>query len=427
MFIMPYGKESLTFDLPSGMTGELLLSNERPTLADPVVAIAEALAHPVGSPPLRELARPNSRVCIVFTDSTRASPDALLVPPMLEALAQAGVADANITLLCGVGMHRPSTWEEKVAKLGRDIVERYRVMDSNPHNPQLLVDLGIASTGAPMVVSRIACEADLLIVTGIVEPHQYAGFSGGCKTVAIGAGGEALIEYTHSARMLDHPATRLGRIEGNPFHQTITEVARRANLRFILNAVCSGRGEIVAVRAGEPEAAFRELVAEARELYIKPIRRQYELVVAGVGYPKGANLYQASRAATYLYFAPTPVVRPGGVIIIPARCQEGAGQGVGERRCWEALCHAPDVQSLLAEMRRRPLQAGEQRAYMLAQVLAFCTVIIVGAECPQTVREMKMIPAQDMEEAFSIAAELIGPKADALIVPHALLTLPVIE
>lgn len=408
------------------MTGDLLLSKQRPGLPDPISAIAEALAHPHASPPLQELARRGDRVCLVFTDATRASPDHLLVPPILQALSEAGIADEDITLLCGLGMHRASTPQEKAAKLSQEIVECYRVLDSEPRNPEQLVELGTTASGAPILVNRMACEADLLIATGIVEPHQYAGYSGGRKTLAIGAGGEALIRYTHSPRFLDDPGTRLGRIEGNPFHEAIAEVARRASLRFIANVVLNDRGEIIAVQAGEPEAAFAELVAIAADLYMQPIPHSYEIAVAGVGYPKDANLYQASRAATYLYFAPTPVVRQGGVIILPARAQEGAGRGIGEQRCYRALADAPNAKSLLAELRSRPFLAGEQRAYMIAQTLAHCQIIIVGAECPEVVREMKMIPAQDMQEAFEIAARYVGGRANVLVVPHALLTLPVV-
>jgi len=204
-------------------------------------------------------------------------------------------------------------------------------------------------------------------------------------------------------------------------------VARAAGLRFILNVVANDDGQIVAVRAGDPEAAFGALVEEARQLFVRPIAHRYDIAIAGVGYPKDANLYQASRAATYLQFAPVPVVRPGGVIIIPARCQEGAGEGVGEQRCHDALCQTESVRALLDEMQGRPFLAGEQRAYMIAQVLSACEVIIVGAECPDVVREMRMIPAADMAEALARAAERVGTSAKALIVPHALLTLPVVS
>ena len=286
MYTVPFGKGELTFELPGGMTGSVVVSKAVPPIVDVPAAVRGALADPINSPTLRELAEPGDRVCIVFTDITRASPDHLLVPPMLAELEAAGVSDEAITLLCGIGMHRPSTPEEKVAKLGAAVVERYRVVDNEPQNPAALVDLGTTESGIPLSVNRIAYEADLLIATGIVEPHQYAGYSGGRKTLAVGAAGEAMIAYTHGPQMVDHPGTRLGRIEGNPFHEAVTEAARRANLRFILNVVQDDHKRPVAVLAGEPEATFRELVKAARELYQVPILRQFDVAVAGVGYPK---------------------------------------------------------------------------------------------------------------------------------------------
>jgi nickel-dependent lactate racemase len=427
MYTVPYSKETLIFELPKDMTGTLVESKRVPPVEDVEKAVADALANPVNSPRLRELAKSGDTVCIVFTDITRASPDYLLVPPLLAELEAAGVRDEDITLLCGIGMHRSSTPEEKVAKLGQAVVERYRVVDNEPQTPEALVDLGVTESGIPLSVNKIAYEADLLIATGIVEPHQYAGYSGGRKTLAVGAAGEKMIAYTHGPRMVDHPGTRLGRIEGNPFHEAVTEAARRAGLKFIVNVVLDDEKRIVAVRAGETEAAFMELVAFARSIYEVPIPRQYDVAVGGVGFPKDANLYQTSRAASYLHFAPTPVVKPGGFYILPARCEEGAGEGVGEQRFLEKLRDAADMTSLLGELRRTGYPPGAQRAFIMAKVMDECGVIIVGSECPDIVRQAKMVPAADMDEAFHIVTEKLGPNLDVLIVPHALLTLPVAQ
>ncbi len=427
MYRVPYSKSYLEFDLPTTMRGTILTSRAVPPVPDPKAAVEEALAHPVGSPPLRELARPGHRVCIVFTDVTRASPDHLLVPALLRELEAAGVRDEDITLLCGIGMHRPSTPEERIAKLGPEVVARYRIIDNEPQNPDALVDLGATPGGVPVQVHRAAVEADLLIATGLVEPHQYAGYSGGRKTVAVGAAGEPLIAYTHGPAFIDHPGTRLGRIEGNPFHEAITDAARRAGLRFILNVVLDDEKRILKVAAGDPEAAFRELVAFARTVYEVPIPHPYDVVIGGVGYPKDTNLYQASRAPTYLHFAPTPVARRGGYYIIPARCEEGAGEGVGEQRFYRALRDAPSVQAVLDDARQHGYPPGQQRAFVVAKMLEEAKVIIVGSEHPDVVAECKMIPAATMEEALAIVARDLGPDLDVLVVPHALLTLPVVE
>jgi nickel-dependent lactate racemase len=409
------------------MRGTVVTSRSPEPLEDVEAAIAAALSDPVGSLPVRELAAPGQRVCIVFTDITRASPDHLLVPALLRELAAAGVRDEDITLLCGIGMHRPSTDEEKVVKLGQAVVDRYRVIDNEPQNEAMVIDLGFTESGVPVSVHRAAVEADLLLATGLVEPHQYAGYSGGRKTVAVGAAGEALIAYTHGPAFVDHPRTRLGRTEGNPFHEAVTEAANRAGLDFILNVVLSEDKRVIGVKAGEPVETHRQLVDFARSIYEVSIPQQYDVAIGGVGYPKDANLYQASRAASYLFFAPTPVVRPGGYLIVPAQCEEGAGEGVGEERFFRAMRDAPDVQAILCNAREHGYPPGQQRAFVMAKVLEEARVVIVGSDCPDVVSACQMTPVETMEEALALAARELGDDLEVLIVPHALLTLPVVS
>ncbi len=427
IYKIPYSKSTMEFTLPPSMQVTVAVSQPAEPLQDISGAINEALDHPVGTPPLREFAKPGDRACIVFTDITRASPDHLLVPALLTELEKAGVRDEDITLLCGIGMHRPSTQEEKVIKLGADIVARYRVIDNEPQNPAALVDLGVTAGGVPVLLHRAVVETDLLIATGIVEPHQYAGYSGGRKTVAVGAAGEALIAYTHGPAFADNPDTRLGKIEGNPFHEAITEAARRAGLRFILNVVLDDDKHILRITAGDPELAFHDLVNFAKSIYEVSIPQQYDIAIGGVGFPKDANLYQASRAPSYLFFAPTSVVRKGGFFIIPARCEEGAGAGVGEQRFLAAMRDAPNIQYILDDARKNGYPPGQQRAFVMAKVLEESSVVIVGSECPDLVAACKMIPAATMEEAIALASAKLGPACDVLIVPHAMLTLPVIQ
>lgn len=424
---VPYGRSHVTFELPPGMTGTVVTSKPVPALRDVEAAVEEGLARPVDSPPVRELAGRGDRVCIVFTDITRASPDHVLVPALLRELEAGGVRDEDITLLCGIGMHRPSTYEEKVVKLGEGVVERYRVIDNEPRNDEVLVDLGITEGGVPVSVHQAAVHADLLIATGLVEPHQYAGYSGGRKTVAVGAAGEPLIACTHGPAFVDDPHTRLGRTEGNPFHDAITEAASRAGLDFILNAVLDDQKQVVCVKSGEPVETHRQLVDFARSIYEVPIPHQFDVAIGGVGYPKDANLYQASRAASYLYFAPTPVVRSGGYLIVPARCEERAGEGVGEERFFEAMRDAPDVQAILCDARECGYPPGQQRAFVMAKVLEEARVVIVGSECPEVVTACKMKPAETVEEALALAAEDLGENLEVLVVPHALMTLPVVQ
>ena len=427
-YTVPYRKATLSFDLPATMRVQVATSKPIAPLANPGAAIRQAVAHPIDSPALGKLAKAGDRVAIIFTDITRASPDYLFLPPVLEELAAAGVRDEDVILICGVGMHRPSTDAEKIEKLGRELVQRYRVIDHDARDPGGLVDLGVTESGVPLSVNRVAYEADLLIATGLVEPHQYAGYSGGSKTLSIGAGGEKMIAYTHGALMIDHPGTRLGQIDGNPFQEAVTEAARRAGLTFVVNAVLNDDKQIVAVKAGAPQATHRALVEEARAMYEAPIDRQFDIAIGGVGYPKDENLYQASRAASYLYFAPTPVVKPGGFFIIPAPCNEGAGDGVGEQRFLKAMQDAPDIDFILKDARQNGYPPGQQRAFVMAKVLEEMRVIFVGAEDPKLIRSAKFLAEPTVEAAVQRAAGELGrDDLDVLVVPHALLTLPIVQ
>ena len=426
-FRVPYSKSNIYFSVPSGISVDVATSKELPPVQDVRAAVKAALDAPIGSPPLTDPIKPTDQVCIVFTDITRSTPEEILVPALLTELEAAGVKDDNITLLCGIGMHRSSTPEEKDAILGPEIVRRYRVIDNEPQNPEALVDLGVTPGGVPVQAHKAAVDADFLISTGIIEPHQYAGYSGGRKTVAVGAAGEPLIAYTHSPDFIDHPGTRLGKIAGNPFHEAITEAAHRAGLDFIINVVLDDNKNLLRVGAGDPDQAFMELVAFAKTVYEVPINKQYDLAIGGVGYPKDSNLYQASRSPSYMFFAPTPVVKPEGYYIIPARCEEGAGEGIGEQRFLAAMRDAPNIQAVLDDARQHGYPPGQQRAFVLAKVLEHNPVIIVGSECPETVKACKMIPAETMDAAFEIVTAKLGEDLDALLVPHSLQTLPVLE
>jgi len=431
---VPYGREELEFMLQPWFDVDIVESGTAPPVADLRSAALEALRRPRGSPALARLARAavavrqGATAIVAVTDLTRASPDDVLVPPLLDELNAGGIADERITVIVAVGLHRATTEAEKREKLG-GVVDRVRVVDSNGRDPAEWADLGpIPPYGVPGSTQRIVKDADLVIATGIVEPHQYAGYSGGRKTIAIGCCGEPVITATHGMRFLEDPGVRLAKIEGNPFHETISEIARRAGLRFCLNVVSDDRGRVVAVAAGAPDDVLRELVDVAARLYTKPIAKQYDIVIAGVGKPKDANLYQASRAATYLRFAPTPVVREGGAIIIAAQLDEGAGDGPGEQRFLAAL-ESAESPTAVVEAARQHFAGGEQRAIMVALTLQHCLVIVAASEAPEVVRLAKLRAAVDVEEALDIAYEHIGrpTRASVLLVPHALHTLPVVR
>ncbi|MEA2528362.1 MAG: lactate racemase [Thermomicrobiales bacterium] len=425
-YTVPFGRGSISFALPNGVEGSVARSRSVEPLSDPMSAATAAVQSPRGTPSLRELAAGKRRVCIAVTDATRACPDHLLVPPMLEELAAAGVPDEAIPILVAVGTLRACPEAETREKLGDGVVDRYLVVDHDAANKANLVKVADGPEGVPFLLNRLVAEADLLIATGRVEPHQYAGYSGGGKTIAIGCADDAIIAYTHGPAMLDRPGTRLAQLAGNPFQQAVRHVARAANLHFVANCVLDDDERPVAIAYGDPEAVQDHLAELASSMYTVPIPRQVDIAIAGVGYPKDENLYQASRAASYLQFAPIPVVRPGGVVIVPAACPEGAGEGAGERRFLAAMQEPGGPAAVIAKARAEGIRPGAQRAYIMARVLQDVTVIFAGVEDPEPVRQIGCIAALDIDEALAMAVDCVGSPAWALVVPHALLTLPIV-
>jgi len=431
----PFGRGSLTFALPSVVASfDVIAAPAFSPLADLPAAVTQALAHPLDAPRLRDLAtsaslrhersvepRPDMRVCLVFTDATRACPDEVLVPALLAELAEAGVPDANIILLCATGLHRASTLAEKIAKLGADVVARCRVVDHDAQ--QDVVSLGQTEHGIPLTINRLAAAADLLLATGVVEPHQYAGFSGGSKIVGVGIAGEPTIAFTHGPAMLDQLGVRLGNLQGNPFQAAVREAGRRAGLQFVLNVVLDGEGRALAAAAGTPAAVHGHLAAAARAASVVHAAHPYDAIIAGVGFPKDQNFYQASRAATYVGLVEQPALAAGGVIILPAPCPEGVGAGTGEQRFGDLMRAGADQPArLLAEMRAHGFPPGAQRAFMLAQLLERFRLVVVGCETPAALAACHVPTAPSIEDALAWAADQVGHRLRVALVPHALTT-----
>src|SRR5438067_6207925 len=223
---VPFGHGFVTFDAPAWADVDILESAAAAPISDVARSVRDAVRDPLASPPLRELAAETARrvvgrrprVVIAVTDVTRASPDHLLVPPMLEELRAGGLRDEDIAICVAIGLHRASTDAEKREKLGAEVVRRHEVFDSDGKDPAKWADLGVVPPyDVPAYVLRRVAEADLLLATGVVEPHQYAGWSGARKTVAIGCCGEPVIEATHGLRFILDPGVRLAKLEGNPF------------------------------------------------------------------------------------------------------------------------------------------------------------------------------------------------------------------
>jgi nickel-dependent lactate racemase len=411
---VPLGDGTLAFELPD--CDVTVAEPPGGSAVDPREAATRAMAAPSG-PALSTLPDPDDEVAIVVTDVTRETPDGVLADVLLDNLAAAGVAREQVTVVVGLGLHRPLSADELEELLG----EHADLAVNHDHEAALSVGNIDTAPDEPeydeqvvLQVNEAVVEADLVLSTGMVEPHQYAGFSGGAKTVVIGAGGEPLIRYTHGPRMLARDGVRLGRVEGNPFRELLERAGDLVGPDFCLNVTHTHAGTLDAA-AGDHRAVVRELAGSAREALSVTVEESYDAVVAGVGAPKDANLYQASRAATYVALGDRNPLREDGRIVVPAELPEGAGTGTGERRFHRRLRGATNPDALYKEM-RQGYEPGAQRAFVLARVLRDHDVYVTNGRHPEAVEECLM-------HAREYVAEAVEPGSDVLVVPDALNTL----
>ncbi len=331
--LIPCGREQLALELPLGAA--VLRSNPLPPLADPAGAVAAALARPLGGPPLAQLARGKASACVVVSDATRPVPNRLLLPPLLGTLLAAGMPREGVTILVATGMHRPATPEELVELLGPEVAGAWRVVNHDCHDP---AGLEVVDTiqGAPIAVNRRYLAAELKIVTGLIEPHPFAGFSGGGKSILPGLASLESMKFMHSYRMIAHPGLRAGGLTGNPFQEQVGRVARAAGLDFMLNVVIDHARRPLGVFGGGFPQAFQAGCELAARQTVVPVKEPFDLVItSGGGHPLDATLYQASKGL----LAAKAITRPGGTVLWIAGCAKGLGS---EEYCrMVRLCATP--------------------------------------------------------------------------------------
>ncbi|MCB9435961.1 MAG: DUF2088 domain-containing protein [Anaerolineales bacterium] len=407
LYRVPFGDGELSFELKWSRV-DVATHKQQPPALDPVTIHTRLMAFAETLP----LERP---IMAVFTDATRASPDQMLLEPIVEVVQRRG---GEVRFLCAIGMHRPSTAAEKLAKLGPYLAKHYEILD---HDPNQVVQVGEVDE-VPIEINPLLLNTTILTV-GVVEPHQYAGYSGGSKTAVIGCGGPTTIARTHGPEYLNKAGTRLGNIHGNPFQELVRQAGRLIGHQYAVNVVMGTEGEIVYLEMGAPDVVHDKLVEQARRLYECPVpHAPYDVVIAGGGAPKDANFYQTSRAATYIGLTTQPVLRDGGVILLPAPLPEQGGQGAGEANTLDALQRFGPSRALIDHLLQVGCRPGEQRAFMIAQLLQRFRLIVVEADEPDFLSDIGIESAPDMATAQAMV-ELDDPRV--LIVPHALKTMPI--
>ena len=383
--------------------------------------LEDALAAQVAAPRLAELARGAATVALVVPDGSRPCPSGAVVRHLLQELRRASTSRESVTVVVGCGLHAPSSEAEKRGLLAAADDEALRVVDAQGLESPL-AHLGVAGCGAPVHVDRRVADADLVVTVGIVEPHLYAGFSGGVKGVAIGCAGVETIAWTHRPAFIARPGVELGSLDGNPFASALDEIAAFTALRFAVNVVVDEAGRPAAVAAGDPGAVQRRLAGAHRAAWLRPVPGPFEIAVCGVARPKSASYYQASRAATYLALTARPALSPGGLIVLCADMPEGPGTGPGEANFAALLAAASSPAELVARGLNEPLGPGGQRAWVVARVLERYRIAVVGAADPAALEGLGVDCFATVAEAITAHERKLGRRARVLAVADATAT-----
>src|ERR1041385_3204582 len=319
---LAYGQGHLTVALPDQRT-TVIAPAHNPGLADEKSAVIGALQNPIGARPLREVIRATDRVCIAFTDLTRATPNERIIPWLLEAM-NGVVPRENITLLNQLGTHRPNTLAELEAMLTAQVVADYRVLNHEPENPDALVQLGTTRDGTPALINRHIVEADVRIITGFIEPHFFAGFSGGPKGIMPGCAGLRTVMSNHRATNIGHPRPAFGITDGNPLWEELRDIALRVGHSFLLNVTLNEQRRLTGVFAGDLLQAHRVGAEFVRESAMQRAGAPFDIVVTtNSGYPLDQNLYQGVKGMS----AAARIVKPAGTVILACECREGVPAG----------------------------------------------------------------------------------------------------
>lgn len=413
---LAYGQHGLSLCLPDNVT--LLTPHETPGLPDERAAIRAALAAPLGCLPLRERVRADDRVVIVFSDITRPMPSDRVLPPLLEELAH--VPRERIVLLNATGSHRVNTPAELEKMLGSDIVHNYAIQQHNAWDEANLVDLGTSRFGHTLRVNRTYYEASFKILTGFIEPHIFAGYSGGPKAVLPGVAGIDTIMDNHSFEMLNHPQATWGETEGNPIWEEMRELATLTHPDFLLNVTVNRRRQITGVYAGELAQAHARGVAAVRHSAMVDVDAPFDIVLTtNSGYPLDINLYQAAKGMS----AAARIVKPGGSIIIAVECRDGIPD-YGEYR--DLIHEGGSLEGVLKivsqpgyrrhDMWQGQLQVGiQQKADVYVYSDGLSDAQIAG---------MLFLPCRDIPATLDKLLAKYGPAARVCVLPEGPQTIP---
>ena len=405
-FSLPFGKEKIKFELPEEQVAGVLVSHAHEYKAPKSEAelVADALANPIGSPKLSELAKGKKNCVIISSDHTRPVPSHIIMPQLLAELRK-GNPDIDITILIATGMHRATTKEELIAKYGKEIAEHEKFVIHVSRNDEDMVSVGTLPSGGDCRINKVAANADLLISEGFIEPHFFAGMSGGRKSVLPGIASKVTVLANHCSEFINSPNARTGILQGNPIHEDMLYAAKAAKLAFICNVVIDADKKVIAAFAGDREKAhYAGVDFEMKLAGVKPVPADIVITTNG-GYPLDQNIYQSVKGMT----AAEATCKEGGVIIDVSSCSDGHG---GED-FYNNLKNAESIQKAMDEILARGRNEtvfDQWEAQILMRMLLKFTIIMVTEAPQQMVEDMHMKYADSIDDALAMAKDVLAKK-----------------
>lgn len=413
---LAYGQGHLPIDLPEDRT-TVILPTHHPGLNDEKAAVMAALQHPIGARPLRDWIGVGDRICIVFTDITRATPNERIIPWLLEELAF--VPPENITLLNSTGTHRPNTPAELERMLTPAVVQGYRVVNHECEDAGSLVQVGTTRDGSPALLNRHLVEANVRIVTGFIEPHFFAGFSGGPKGIMPGVAGLATVMSSHGAANIGDPQATFGVTVGNPLWEELRDIALQVGSSFLLNVTLNEARQITGVFAGDLIAAHEVGIEFVRRSAMQPVEAPFDIVVTtNSGYPLDLNLYQGVKGMS----AGARIVRDGGLLILACECREGVPAGSPLDRLLRSAANPEEILTLLGTPGFvRPEQ---WQAQIQALIQRKAQVQLYSSLPDDVVRSAHLEPCADISATVRQRLAELGDGARVAVLPQGPLTIP---
>lgn len=415
---LAYGKTGLGISVPHD--AHVIEPRHLEGLTDEAGAVATALRNPIGTPPLKGMVKASDRVAIVISDITRPTPNHKLVPWLLDELAH--VAKENFVIINGLGSHRANSREELIQMLGRDIVDSIKIENHDAFDDSQLVHVGRNSYGSDVYLNKTYVESDFKIVTGFIEPHFFAGFSGGPKGIQPGIAGIKTILDFHNAEMIGHPNSTWGVLEGNILQDAATQNCLMAKPDFMLNVTLNGNKEITNVFAGDVIQAHRIGCEFVKESAMYAVDQPFDIVITtNSGYPLDQNLYQTVKGMS----AAAQIVRQGGAIISASECSDGVPNHGNYAKILQMRETPRELLDMINDPAFSMFDQWQVQVQAIIQIKADCYVhsTLDG----ETVKKAKFKPTDDMAKTLTEVMEQYGPHSRVAVLPYGPLTIPYVK